>query len=422
MYASTATVLAFWSTTSAAASIPFTSSTAVRRQEYGFASESLYFPVANATLKNARVGEQYEASMAGLVIGQRNETASFEKVNGEGWIAVSSDGTISGTPIGGGEGVAEVEIRATDDEASAATIRLTVPVRGAGEVLNEQLGVMSYNLWFGGSNVNNYHEKQMRFILESGADVIGLQESVEGGHAQRLAKALGWDILQTNQTAAIISRYPIVEEYGQINVSGGVRINLNGASEDRKEINFWNSHLTAYPYGVYGFCFDNGTKEDVLATEAESGRTPQMAELLETMSAQLQNAKSTPVLLTGDMNAPSHLDWTEGLREEHCGVADFGWPTSVLPEQAGLIDTYRVAHPDPVQQEGVTWSPLYPFNEGITGDPEPQSRIDFVYATQQLEVLSSETLLVGDPEPYPNHEDNEWTSDHRAVLAWFGLP
>lgn len=421
MLFSSTTALAIWSTISSAASIPYARSSSLRRQEYGSSSGDFYFPVEIATLKNARVGEYYEATVDGLVIGQNNETAVFEKTGGEGWINVNSNGTISGTPGESSEGAAEVEIRATDNYGSTATIRITVPVRGSDQALLEHLGVMSYNLWFGGSNVNNYHEKQVRFLLESRADVVGLQESVSGGHALRLAKALGWGVWQTNESAAIMSRYPIVEEYGQIRVSGGVRINLNGESKDKKDINFWNSHLTAYPYGPYGFCFDNGTKEDVLATEAESGRTSEMADLLEGMSAQLANADITPVLLTGDMNAPSHLDWIAGLREKNCGVAEFGWPTSVQPKEAGLIDSYRVAHPDPVEEQGITWSPLYPSNEGTTGDPEPQDRIDFVYATETLEVLSSEAILVGDPKPYPGHKENEWTSDHRAVLTWFQL-
>lgn len=76
---------------------------------------------------------------------------------------------------------------------------------------NDQLVVMSYNLWQGGANVNDYHEKQVRFILESGADVVGLQESVDGGHATHLADALGWDVWASNQSASILSPYPIVE-------------------------------------------------------------------------------------------------------------------------------------------------------------------------------------------------------------------
>lgn len=286
---------------------------------------------------------------------------------------------------------------------------------------NNQLVVMSYNLWEGGTNVNGYQEKQVRFISESGADVVGLQETVEGEHAIRLADALGWDVWASNQSAAILSRFPIVERYGETSAGGGVRISIPGDGEN-KEINFWNAHLTAYPYGPYGFCNEGKSQGEVFEIEAESGRTSQMAEILAAMATQIASSDNVPVLLTGDTNAPSHLDYVEGLREKNCGIAGFGWPTSVLPQQAGLIDSYRVAHPDPVAVGGTTWSPIFPFSEGSTGTPEPQDRIDFIYATKQLKVTASRTTVVGKPQPPPNEADNEWTSDHAAVLTWFELP
>lgn len=305
--------------------------------------------------------------------------------------------------------------------ATAASIpfRGNLPTRRQDS--NNQLVVMSYNLWQGGTNVNGYHEKQVRFISESGADVVGLQETVDGEHASRLANALGWDVWASNQSAAILSRYPIVERYGETSAGGGIRINVNGDSEDKKEINFWNTHLTAYPYGPYGFCNDGKSQEEVLGIEAESGRTGQMTEILAAMATQIANSDNVPVLLTGDTNAPSHLDYIEGLREKHCGIAGFGWPTSALPQQAGLIDSFRVAHPDPVAVSGTTWSPIFPFSEGATGTPEPQDRIDFIYATKQLRVTASRTTVVGKPQPPPNEADNEWTSDHAAVITWFEL-
>jgi len=410
---SKASLLALWATLGSAASIQTTHPSQLRRQ-----TGSIYFPVENATLKNARVGEYYQASIGGLTIGPGNASAAFEKVGGVEWVDVSANGLISGTPAIGSEGSTELDIQATAAGGSTATLRIDIPVRGPNEVLLDRLAVMSYNLWQGGANVNNYHEKQLRFILESGADVIGLQESVDGGHAGRLAEALGWGVSQTNSSAAVLSRYPIEEDYGQVGVGGGLRVNLNGESAEKKQINFWNVHLTAYPYGPYAFCFDGDTPEQVVEIEAESGRTPQMAAVLEAMDAQLAGSDNIPVLLTGDTNAPSHLDWVTS----RCDVAGFEWPTSILPLRAGLIDSYRVAHPDPVAMNGTTWSPIYPFNEGTTGEPEPQDRIDFVYATEQLQVLSSDAVLVGNPQPYAQHEDNEWTSDHRAVLTWFQLP
>lgn len=160
----------------------------------------------------------------------------------------------------------------------------------------------------------------------------------------------------------------------------------------------------------------------MLEIEAESGRTGQMAELLAVMATQIADSDNVPVLLIGDTNAPSHLDYVEGLREKNCGIAGFGWPTSVLPQQAGLIDSFRVAHPDPVSVGGTTWSPIFPLSEGDTDIPEPQDRIDFIYATKQLNVTTSRTAVVGKPQPPLNEADNEWTSDHAAVITLFELP
>ena len=63
-----------------------------------------------------------------------------------------------------------------------------------------------------------------------------------------------------------------------------------------------------------------------------------------------------PTFLTGDFNAPSHLDWTEaavGLRP-HVKYA-MPWPVSMAVEAAGFRDAYRELHPDPVADPGLTW-------------------------------------------------------------------
>jgi hypothetical protein len=225
----TSSIIALWATLASAATIP----SLVRRQN---AVGDISFPVEKVTLKNARIAERYEARVAGFVIGQGNETASFDKVSGANWVEVSQDGVISGTPAEASEGVTKVTIQARSASQSTATLKIAITVRKADEPLLNQLTVLSYNLWKGGSNVNNYHEKQLSFILESGADVIGLQESVDGGHAQRLADALGYGVWATKQSASILSRYPILERYNQTTAGLGVRINLNGDSNDKREI------------------------------------------------------------------------------------------------------------------------------------------------------------------------------------------
>ncbi|WP_017612327.1 endonuclease/exonuclease/phosphatase family protein [Nocardiopsis salina] len=389
----------------------------------------LSFPVDEATLHNARQGQDYGAELGGLLSGGDRET-EFSKVDGDDWIQVSPDGALSGTPqdpaeggppsegSGPGGSSAGATVEATAADGSSARLEVDIPVRGHDEPLVEELGVMSFNTWHGGTQVDGHHEKQVRFLLESGADVVGLQETA-GEHAERLAEALGWYHWQGSDSLGVISRYPIAEEYGEVNASGGVRIELDG---EESQVNLWNVHLGYTPYGPYDFCFDGMDVEEVLDREAESGRTPEITDTLDAMSDQVEQADDVPVLLVGDFNAPSHLDWTEELREENCGYADVPWPTSTLPAEAGFTDSYRVARPDPAEEPGHTWSPLFPYHEGSTGPEEPQDRIDFVYHAGDLTVRDSHDLVVGDPAPSPDHEDNEWTSDHAAVLTTYSLP
>lgn len=249
------------------------------------------------------------------------------------------------------------------------------------------------------------------------------QQEASPDHAKRLGQALGWHHYQSSGSVGVISRYPIIEKYGQISASGGVRIDLNGGRDDDPvEINVWSAHLGYTPYGPYNFCFDNMTKEEVLAREAESGRIPQITAILDGIQSQLQEADRVPVILAGDFNAPSHLEWVPSLQEKNCDNDSLDWPTSILPTEHGLIDSFRVAHPDPAREQATTWSPVFPKHNGATGRDEPQDRIDFVYHTEdRLRVIGSEHLIVGDPAPSPGHKENEWTSDHAAVLTHYEL-
>ncbi|KAK6498380.1 hypothetical protein TWF481_010971 [Arthrobotrys musiformis] len=369
------------------------------------------FIVEKATLHNARQGDVYSAMISGLVTSGFKPV--FDKLSGDGWVNVNSDGGISGTPDRARDAV--VTVRATIPTGQASFLKLTIPVKRSGSSIVQELKVMTFNLWWGGSYINDYHIKQVRFIVDTNVDVIGLQEA-QGGHVKRLADALGWYFWQPKSgDLGIISRYPIVGDYGLVNASGGVRIALDGTAS---QVNFWNMHLGYDPYGPYDFCFDKMSVEKVLQREAQSGRTPQITDTLKAMSPQIKQSWSIPVILVGDTNAPSHLDWTEKLRSRNCGYANIPWPTSVKPAEVGLIDSFRIANPDPGTVPGVTWSPIYPYHNGASGKVEPQDRIDFIYHT----VLDSKAVVVGEPKPKgAGHQDNEWTSDHAVVITTYKL-
>ncbi|KAK6539392.1 hypothetical protein TWF694_009617 [Orbilia ellipsospora] len=381
------------------------------------------FIVDSITLRTARVGSSYNAKIGGLVNGGTGVTfAITSQVDGwSDWINLSSDGVFSGFPVPGfGRTEATYTVTARSSDGATANLKVTIPVQNIGVPLLSQLRVLTFNMWNGGANVRDSHNKQVRFIANINADVVGLQEA--DSSAKPLADALGWTYWQRISDIAIISKYPIVQDYGVANAGGGVRIALDGESQ---QINFWDLHLGYDPYGPYDFCDSKMSIDAVLKREAQSGRTQQITDILKAMSGQLTDSATSkiPVFLVGDTNAPSHLDWVESLRAKNCGYSGVPWPTSVKPAQAGLIDSFRVAHPDPAAVQGTTWSPLCPNDECRPGTKEPQDRIDFIYHKGNVKVLDSQVVVVGKPKPKgdPQQPNNEWTTDHATVLTVYQI-
>ncbi|KHN95534.1 exonuclease III [Metarhizium album ARSEF 1941] len=376
-------------------------------------SEAFGFIVRDVTTHNARQGDRFEASLANLVTQPGDGDTRFSIVGDAGWAVISPSGVISGTPPSGAADTT-LHVEARDKHGVAASASVHIPVRPAGASLVDRLRILSFNLWHGGTQVSNYHEKQVRFLVDKNVDVVGFQEST-GGHGARLARALNWYSWQ-GPDVSVISRYPITRVNAATSVSGSVTISLDPGKSD---IVVWNAHLGYDPYGPYDFCFDRMSVGRVMEREAESGRTPQIEEITRKMGGHIADADNVPVFLLGDFNAPSHLDWTEATSGRHCGVGQVPWPSSKYPADAGLVDSFRHVHPDPAASPGITWSPIYLSNEGR---PEPLDRIDFVYHRgRKLAVLDSEAVLVGNPTAEPNHANNEWTSDHRAVLTTYQI-
>ncbi|MEU9889770.1 endonuclease/exonuclease/phosphatase family protein [Sphaerisporangium sp. NPDC051011] len=368
------------------------------------------FPTSAFTLRNAKVGAAYSAKIGGLVQGDTTGL-SFTKTSGPAWASVSSSGAVTGTPTAAGN--ATLGIRAT---TASGTADATVTIRVQSGALVPQLKALSWNLWHGGTRVTNSLEKQLKFLLERDIDVVGIQEN-QGTVVQTLADSLGWSYFQ-NSDVAVISRYPITGTTPTVAGSAlAAKIDLGSRS-----LRLWSAHLGYTPYGPYDACFGRMTVQQLLNRESTSGRTGQINDIVTAMSADLSASATTPVLLTGDFNAPSHLDWTSA--NSRCGYGAVPWPTSTAPVNAGLTDSYRQAHPNPATHPGTTWSPVTKtFTGGYgydshTGEPEPQDRIDFVYYRGPLSVLSSEAVWEGTPSE-SNPSANLWTSDHAAVLTVF---
>ena len=264
-----------------------------------------------------------------------------------------------------------------------------------------ELTVMSFNVWYGGIAVDD--SQVPAAIREAGADIVGLQEPE--GNLRKIAAETG--LPYVDDSLHIISRYPLFAVDRD-----GIRL-AYVALDPGHVVAITNVHLTSTPYGPR-YVSDGKSVEQVI--ELERGlRLPEIKPYLDPLS-ELSDA-GTPVFVTGDMNAPSHLDWTEETTESREQVKfPVAWPVSKALADAGFQDSYREAHPDPVADPGITWTPGTP--PPIVREGELLDRIDFVMESGPARTVDSR--LVGE-EGGPDVEVgvSPWPSDHRAVASTF---
>ena len=175
---------------------------------------------------------------------------------------------------------------------------------------------------------------------------------------------------------------------------------------------------------------------DLIALESvSSSRLPEATRIVARLKALGQLESPIPVLVGGDWNTPSHLDWTLDTSRVYKRRRNLPLPVSLAMKDAGFIDTYRVVEPNPVQSPGITWSPMFRMKGGTEQGFE---RIDRVYLKDPV-LTGSEAEALAQPAPhwalqpragtvYPLVWESDeipvlersFPSDHGAVLIEFG--
>ncbi len=269
-----------------------------------------------------------------------------------------------------------------------------------------ELRIMTFNIWYGGQQVD--FAQVAAAIRAARADIVGIQES-DGG-LRAIAEALGWPYVDERHD--IISRYPLF----QPPVSGmadpaGLYVYAEVAPGGFVAVG--NLHLPATPYGPEAVR-DGKSAEEIATLETET-RLPAATPYIEALSKLA--ASGMPVFLTGDFNSPSHLDWTAAALKARPEIRyALAWPVSKAAAEAGLRDSFREAHPDPVRDPGLTWTDGYPhpwIKPGETFD-----RIDFVWTAGNSRTLTSEVVGESDNPAVPIGI-TPYPSDHRSVVSGF---
>ncbi len=265
---------------------------------------------------------------------------------------------------------------------------------------------MTFNIWVGGTR-HQPISQTVKAIQTAKADIVGLQEA--GSSLAAIAEGLKWN---KSDKASLVTKFEILEDWKvQGSRHGGARIKLpNG-----KEVVVYNDHLTAYPYGPYEVRDGKAkTVEAAIKVEESAGRVREMKAILGHIEASDHGRR--PVIITGDFNTPSHLDWVKSTKSRTFDLV-MPWPVTVAAQKAGFIDSYRAIHKDPVKKPGYTWSPGYPV-PNIEAD-DVMDRIDFVLFKGSLRVTKSE--IVGETGPLTDIAVDPWPSDHRAVVSTFSV-
>jgi endonuclease/exonuclease/phosphatase family metal-dependent hydrolase len=282
--------------------------------------------------------------------------------------------------------------------------------------LKETIKIMTMNTWLGTEAVKDGINKLVKAVELSESDIVGFQEYPDPG--KKAAEKLGWHYHQNQKgerNCSIISKYPIIEA---VDMDGVDAILVKIQLPSGQEIMVTNAHLYFDPYGPYWAMFDNKSIENIINMESER-RGKEISIVLQALLSYIDS--DIPLFLLGDFNTPSHLDWGDDMKKIHDGHI-VEWPVSKIIEKAGMIDSYRAIHPDPVASPGSTWSPVHTPEHPWGDNPyEPQDRIDFIYFRGSVNVVNSEVFVVGTPQGYGNHEDNEWPSDHAAVISTFHI-
>lgn len=142
--------------------------------------------------------------------------------------------------------------------------------------------------------------------------------------------------------------------------------------------------------------------------------------ILSVLQPLLAEADSIPIIMGGDFNVHSHLDWTEATRNLYLhGGAVVDWPVSIAMEEAGFKDSFREMNPNPVANLGVTW-----LTDADSLETECRmDRIDFIYYQgKTIQAIASECYdnSLGKTFTFKG-EDFFYPSDHGFVLSKFEL-
>ncbi len=332
----------------------------------------------------------------------------------------------------------------------AAGAGLPVAAAAPGEIR-----VLAINIWLGGTKIPNGIGLVADLIIDTQASIVLLSEANKATNAIAAAlekKGRKFTAVSSGDTG-LLTEFP-VEDSADQRWMVKARLNIGG-----KRVTAYAAHLEYRWYATYlprGYGagvpapgeysefgwnkMPGGPVTDPVAVQRvnlASGRPDVLSAFID--DAKAEAAAGSSVLLGGDFNEPSVLDWTPATANlfDHHGVV-LPWESTRRLQQAGFVDAYRTTYPNPVTHPGFTWpasNPDAPVNQ-LTWTPEAdeRDRIDYIFAGPGSALKLTGAGIVGprgsivrNARQDENTQDNfiasppKWVTDHKAVLATYQL-
>ncbi len=303
-----------------------------------------------------------------------------------------------------------------------------------------QLKVMTWNIWGRLNQASQYtidgktaRQRMIEIIRNSDADIVAMIETY--GSAEAIAKALGFHYYTPSPTAnlTIFSRYPLENVGTPKSLSSFSFIAATVQLPNGEKIRVHDIWLTSG--GRHIVEIKDKNLSDEAFTAGDDRRYEHLQQLLKHpgFMKDVADCATVPVIVAGDFNCVSHLDYTEKTKKKKLNYSRLlPIKASEAMAKAGFTDTYRFVHPQIIEATlGYTWMTVgkgftYVSEKGfvpVEENPRPQyqdpyARIDYIYCKgKKLKPVKSEVITF-----HPSNSSRsfpEFPSDHAAVLTTF---
>lgn len=268
------------------------------------------------------------------------------------------------------------------------------------------LKVLQWNIWHGGNHLGkDGRERIIDLIKATNADVVTMQEGY--GSQEMIARGIGFH-LQTpspKDNLCLYSRYPVqaIKTNSKffsnpciLSLPQGKKVYINGC---------WLRY--AYRPAYSSHCANYGMISHKWASEDSILGLTDIQRLLKNDLYPYVD-QTMPVIIGGDFNSGSHLDWTGKAASLHFGYKAENLPISRYMYCEGFKDSFRELHRDELERGEGTFAVIYGQSQ--------TSRIDYIYYRGKGIIPISSKIMRTMPDI-----DDIWPGDHAAVLTVFKI-